>query len=86
MTPENPQPGSSLKSISDVSKETSIAKAGKEQLSERKVAESAGGPSDNSNIGDSTKSSSSPPEKSQQHPTPESSGIQTSYILIVQGY
>ncbi|XP_039825785.1 mucin-12-like isoform X6 [Panicum virgatum] len=75
MTPENPQPGSSLKSISDVSKETSIAKAGKEQLSERKVAESAGGPSDNSNIGDSTKSSSSPPEKSQQHPTPEPSDL-----------
>jgi hypothetical protein len=75
-----------LKSISDDSKETSIAKAGKEQLSERKLAESAGGPSDNSNIGDGTKSNSSPPEQSQQQPTPDCSGIQTSYILTVQSY
>ncbi|RLN16291.1 uncharacterized protein C2845_PM02G20210 [Panicum miliaceum] len=75
ITPGNPQPGSSLKSISDDSKETSIAKAGKEQLSERKSAESAGGPSDNSNIGDGTKSNSSPPEQSQQHPTPDCSDL-----------
>ncbi|PVH32377.1 hypothetical protein PAHAL_9G386600 [Panicum hallii] len=75
ITPGNPQPGSSLKSISDDSKETSIAKAGKEQLSERKLAESAGGPSDNSNIGDGTKSNSSPPEQSQQQPTPDCSDL-----------
>ncbi|XP_022678858.1 uncharacterized protein LOC101784313 isoform X1 [Setaria italica] len=68
ITTENPQPGSSLKS-----KKTSIVKSGKEQLSERKVAESAGGPSDNSNIGSSTKNKSSPPAQSQQHPTPECS-------------
>jgi hypothetical protein len=76
ITTEIPQPGSSLKS-----KKTSIAKSGKEQLSERKVAESAGGPSDNCNIGSSTKNKSSSPAQSHQHPTPECSGMQTSYIL-----
>ncbi|KAF8728088.1 hypothetical protein HU200_018667 [Digitaria exilis] len=68
VTSENPQPGSSMRSTSDDSKKTSIVKAGKEQL-----PESDGGPSDNSNIGDSTKVKSSPPEQSQQHPTPECS-------------
>lgn len=68
-----------MRSTSDDSKKTSIVKAGKEQL-----PESDGGPSDNSNIGDSTKVKSSPPEQSQQHPTPECSGMQTSYILKVQ--
>jgi hypothetical protein len=76
ITTEIPQPGSSLKS-----KKTSIAKSGKEQLSERKVAESAGGPSENCNIGSSTKNKSSSPAQSHQHPTPECSGMQTSYIL-----
>ncbi|OEL38203.1 hypothetical protein BAE44_0000778 [Dichanthelium oligosanthes] len=78
ITTENPQPGSpgsSLKSTSDDSKKTSIVKSGKEELSERKVAESAGGPSDNSNIGDSTKSESSSPKQSEQHPTPECSDL-----------
>nr|CAB3495275.1 unnamed protein product [Digitaria exilis] len=70
VTSENPQPGSSMRPTSDDSKKTSIVKAGKEQL-----PESAGGPSDNSNIGDSTKVKSSPPEQSQQHPTPECSDL-----------
>ncbi|CAL4940592.1 unnamed protein product [Urochloa decumbens] len=70
ITTENPQPGSSLKS-----KKTSIVKAGREQLSERKVAESSEGPSDNSNVGDSSTRKSSPPEQSQQHPTPECSDL-----------
>ncbi|XP_062200377.1 uncharacterized protein LOC133903048 isoform X2 [Phragmites australis] len=75
VTTESPHPGSSLKNTIDDSKKTSIVKAGKKQLSERKVNGSAGGASDNSNIGDSTKTKSSPPEQSQQHPTPECSDL-----------
>ncbi|AQL05572.1 G2484-1 protein [Zea mays] len=70
---ENLQAGSSLKDTSDDSKKTSTIDACKEQLSERKVAESSGGsPPDNSNIGGSIKSRSSPP---QQHPIPECSDL-----------
>ncbi|CAN6288796.1 unnamed protein product [Urochloa humidicola] len=83
ITAENPQPGSSLKITTEnpqtgsslKSKKSSIVKAGREQPSEGKVAESSGGPSDNSNVGDSSKSKSSPPEQSQQHPTPECSDL-----------
>ena len=74
MATENPQAGSPLKDTSDDSKKVSTVEAGKEQLSERKVTESSGGgPSDNSNIGGSIKSRSSPPR---QHPIPECSGMQ----------
>ncbi|KAJ1296278.1 hypothetical protein BS78_01G288100 [Paspalum vaginatum] len=62
ITTENPQSGSPLKNTSDDSKKTSIVEAGTGQLSERKVTESAGGLSDNSNIGNSAKNKSSPPE------------------------
>ncbi|CAN6305892.1 unnamed protein product [Urochloa humidicola] len=83
ITTENPQPGSSLKVTTEnpqpesslKSKKTSTVKAGREELSEGKVAESSGGPSDNSNVGDSSKSKSSPPEQSQQKPTPERSDL-----------
>ncbi|CAN6311918.1 unnamed protein product [Urochloa humidicola] len=83
ITTENPQPGSSLKITTEnpqpesslKSKKTSTVKAGREELSEVKVAESSGGPSDNNNVGDSSKSKSSPPEQSQQHPTPERSDL-----------
>ncbi|TVU31701.1 hypothetical protein EJB05_23399, partial [Eragrostis curvula] len=70
---ESPQPkssGRSLNNSSDDNKKTSVAEAGKEPLPERKVTESSAGPSDNSNNGDSTKSS---PLASRQHSTPECS-------------
>jgi hypothetical protein len=84
MATENPQAGSSLKDASDDSKKASTVEAGKEQLSERKVTESSGGsPPDNSNIGGNIKSRSSPPR---QHPIPECSGMQISYILTIRSY
>lgn len=78
ITTENPQAetlGSSVKITSDDSKKKSIVEAGTEQLSERKVTESAVAPSDNSNVCNSTKNRSSPPEQSQKHPTPEGSDL-----------
>ncbi|XP_062205069.1 uncharacterized protein LOC133907076 isoform X2 [Phragmites australis] len=73
--PERKVTESSMKNTGDDSKKTSIVEAGKEQLPERKVTESVGGPSDSSNIGNSTRTKSSPPVQSQQHPTPECSDL-----------
>ncbi|WVZ57611.1 hypothetical protein U9M48_007974 [Paspalum notatum var. saurae] len=75
ITTENPQSGSSLNNTSDDSKKTSIVEAGKGQLSERKGTESTGGPSDCSNIVNSAKNKSSPPEQPQQHRNPECSDM-----------
>ncbi|KAK3153281.1 hypothetical protein QOZ80_2BG0170190 [Eleusine coracana subsp. coracana] len=76
VTTENPQSKSSGKSLnnsSDDNKKTSDMEAGKEQLPERKVAESSAGPSDKPKIGDNTKISSLEP--SRQHSTLECSDL-----------
>ena len=60
-----------------------VLDTGKEQQSGNKVVESVGVLSSSSHIGHSTETKSAPLEQPQQHPTPESSGRQISYIQTV---
>lgn len=73
-----------MKQTVEASKETSVLETGKEQQSGTKVVESVGVLSSSSHISDCTKTKSAPLEQPHQHPTPENTGRQTSYIRIVQ--